>query len=153
MLIVVFMNLDPNIDVNYRCNGWSAIFHCSTVSILKLLLSHKNIDVNVQDKTGCTVLHILCYDTCRAYSNKTILHYLCCYTCHVYAKKIKIIKELLLDGRINLSIEDIYGKTALEYAIHFKNDYIAKIIRKKNRECKIISRKMIRISYFINIIK
>jgi len=107
--LVEYLLADPNINVNGKCrNGLTAIFHCLNVSILKLLLDHRNIDVNIQYNNGYTVLHSWCY-----YSN---------------SEQIKMIKELLIDGRIDLSIKDNCGKTALDYAIKHKYYDIAKMI-------------------------
>jgi len=61
--LVEYLLKDPNMDINDKCrDGWTAIFFCPTVFILKLLLGHKNIDVNVQDTAGCTVFHNLYYN-------------------------------------------------------------------------------------------
>jgi len=118
--LVEYLLKDPNIDVNHRCDfGLATIFYCSTVSILKLLIDHRNIDVNVQNKDGRTVLHVWCNN-----SN---------------SEQLKMIRELLIYGRIDLSIKNKDGKTALDIkdkdgrtildrAIKFKFYDIAKII-------------------------
>jgi len=120
--LVEYLLKDPNIDVNYGGHfGLATIFYCRSVSILKLLLDHRNIDVNVQDKDGQTVLHVFC-------------------------KEIKMIRELLIDGRIDLSIKDKYGKTALDRAMEFKHYDVAKMIiimsSKKNVLSKDLARRL-----------
>jgi len=106
--LVEYLLKDPYIDVNIKCNCCAAIFHCRNVSILKLLLNHTNIDVNIQDNGRNTVLHHWC-----EYSN---------------VAETEMIKELLMDGRIDLSIKNKCGKTALDIAIKRKYYDIAKMI-------------------------
>ena len=109
---VEYLLKDPNINVNYKVNTDAALhFACDNNNILKLLLGHKDIDVNIQNGCGDTVLH----NACMGYS-------------------IENVKELLLDARINILIcgkdedEDRDGVTAMDLAILWNFDNIAKII-------------------------
>jgi len=97
----------PNIIVNYKSRyNYTALYCCDNVSILKLLLSRRDIDVNIQTKSGETALHNGCgwgHEAC--------------------------VKELILDARVNTSIRDIYGRTARDLALRYGSFGIAKIIR------------------------
>ena len=96
----------PNIDVNYRSNFNSAALHfCNKVSILKLLLSCKDIDVNIQNYEGETGLFDFCYRGLEA-----------------------CVRELLLDSRVNVLIRNKKGKTARDYALEQGTPRIAKIL-------------------------
>jgi len=101
----------PGIHVNHRSKFDSTVLHlCDQVSILKLLLDRKDLDVNIQTKGGRTGLHCICRYNC-----------------------IKYVKELLLDARCDALIRDEDGDTAQDIAL--KNEYyrIAKIIRNSGR--------------------
>jgi len=94
----------PNINVNHRnYYGNTALHFCRHISILKLLLSRRDLDVNIQnDDLGYTGLH--------------------------YNWNIELIRELLLDARINTSICDNKGETARDIAMMYKCYNIAKIM-------------------------
>jgi len=85
--LVRYLLTDPNININHRSNYNSTILHyCKDISILKIFLSHRDLDVNIQNIWGYTGLHWVCYwerETC--------------------------IREYLLDARINTSIHDKFG--------------------------------------------
>jgi len=89
----------PGINVNHRSiNGNTALHYCDNVSILKLLLSRRDLDVNIQNDWGETRLHNLCragYKVC--------------------------VRELLLDARVNTSIRDKWKETALDVAMWCKH--------------------------------
>jgi len=88
--LVEYILSDSNTNINHSSDyGNTALHFCKDVSILKPLLSRRNIDVNIQGRMGRTGLHRYCifeYKTCT--------------------------KELLLDVRINTSIHDWHGDTA-----------------------------------------
>ena len=96
----------PNINVNHRTyHGYTALYFCDQVSILKLLLNRKDLDVNIQNVWGQTGLHRFC----------VVEHKTC-------------VKELLLDARVNKTIRDNDGKTAQYYALKYGYSDIAKIL-------------------------
>ena len=97
----------PSINVNHRSiiNGDTALYWCNQVSILKLLLDRKDLDVNMQNIWGSTGLHNFCIDGRKAY-----------------------VKELLLDARVDTSICDNQGKTALYIALEQGYHRIAKMV-------------------------
>ena len=96
----------PNINVNHRSNyDYTALHVCGQVSILKLFLDRRELDVNIQNDLGQTGLHRLCSLGRKA-----------------------LVKELLLDARVNTSIRDGWGETARDIALRNKDYNIAKII-------------------------
>jgi len=96
----------PNINVNHKSKfNSTALYVCDHVSILKLLLDHKDIDVNIQNKWGETGLHSVCW-----------------------LKRKACIKEYLLDARVNVLIRDDWRETARDVALGEKYYDIAKII-------------------------
>ena len=101
----------PGININHksRINNNTALnFICSKEpSLLKLLLSHRDLDVNVQSMLGHTVLHYACDNN-----------------------DIGIVKELLLDARIDVSIRNILGSTARNGAIAYGHFGIVNILKK-----------------------
>jgi len=92
--LVEYLLADPNIIVQRP-----RFILCCTfkLDILKLLLGHRNINVNIQNEDGCTGLHHAC-------------------------ERIDygIVRELLLDARIDIMIRDRWGITALDNAISWK---------------------------------
>jgi len=104
--LVKYLLDDPNININYRSNyGITVLFICDCTHILRLLLEHKNCDVNLQDIGKCTVLYKACF----------------------FGKKNKI-KELLQDPRVDTSIRNKWGETALDTALEWGYPGIARII-------------------------
>jgi len=105
-LVEYFFLTYPNIDVNHRSNyNYTALHFCNRVSILRLLLDRRDLDVNIQNDRGDTGLHWVCYwgrETC--------------------------VKDYLLDARINTSICNKYGYTARDIALRFEYSGIVKII-------------------------
>jgi len=78
----------PGINVN---QGDTVMQICNQISILKLLLDHKDIDINMQNNRGETGLHRVCrwgHEAC--------------------------VKEYLLDARVDTSIRDWNRETALD---------------------------------------
>jgi len=101
----------PNINVNHRSNtGKTTLHFCEDISILKLLLSRKDLDVNIQNKWGETVLHDFCLCGHKAW-----------------------VRELLLDARINVLISDDDGKTARDVANILGNSLYTSLLRIPNR--------------------
>jgi len=99
----------PYININHRSNYDNTVLYACNyqISILKLLLNHRDIDVNTQNDGGNTGLHNFCR----------------------FGPAYKIcVKELLLDARINTSICDIWGDTAQDIALIRGYSGIAKII-------------------------
>ena len=85
-------------------------FACFNFSTFKLLLKHKDLDVNKYDD-GWTQLHrVVCM-----WGNK------------------KLVKEFLFDARIDTTIRDDKGRTVLDIAIERGHIAISKIIR--NSRC------------------
>jgi len=111
--LVEYLLSDSNIDVNLGNSRWgNTAFHalCSMYNsnrILKLFLSHRDINVNAQNFERWTGLHFACWDG-----------------------HIKCVKELLLDVRINTSIRNGEGNTARDIAIRRRHLGIANILRK-----------------------
>jgi len=104
--LVRYLLSDPNINVNHRSKQGNTVLHfCDKVSILKLLLDHKDLDVNIQNSVGWTVLYHVCFSGLKA-----------------------CVKELLLDARIDVLIRDNKGRTARDYALKRGYPGIAKII-------------------------
>jgi ankyrin repeat protein len=82
---------------NYGFTALTLAAMNSNVNIVKLLLEHPNIDVNIRDVDGWTVLMRVCkYNT---YSN------------------IEIVKLLLKHPNIDVNIQDVDGWTALIVAV------------------------------------
>jgi len=105
-LVRYLLLMYPDINVNHKdYDGNIALHLCEQVSILKLLLGHRDLDVNIQNKWRDTGLHWLCYGGYEA-----------------------LVKEYLLDARINTSIRNKYGETARDYALEQGYTRIAKII-------------------------
>ena len=110
--LVRYLLSDPNIVVNLRNSAWGkTALHesCCTnnIHILKLLLDHKNINVNTQDNDGWTGLHDVCW-----------------------CNHIKIVKNLLLDARVNVMIRDEDGNTARDCAIRETHLEIANMLNR-----------------------
>jgi len=104
--LIEYLLLDPRINVNHRNYYDSTALHlCERVSILKLLLNRKDIDVNIQSTWGWTVLHWACRWGRKAW-----------------------VKELLLDARMNTYIRDRWKKTAWDIALERGYPGIAKIV-------------------------
>ena len=104
--LVKYLLSDPGINVNDKTAlNNTVLYFCVQVSILKLLLSRKDLDVNIQNKWRDTELYWLCYGGYEA-----------------------LVKEYLLDARINTSIRNKYGETARDYALEQEYSGIAKII-------------------------
>jgi len=104
--IVEYLLSIPGININHRSVYDSTALHfCDNVSILKLLLSRRDLDVNIQNENGRTGLHYLCY----------------------WGHKARV-REYLLDARINVLIRDNNGYTARDYALKYRYPDIAKII-------------------------
>jgi len=105
--LVEYLLSVSGININQRSNFNSTALHfCHHISILKLLLDHRDLDVNIQNDDGRTGLYYFCifgYKTC--------------------------VKELLLDTRINILICDKGGDTARDVALRSGYPGIAKIIR------------------------
>jgi len=103
--LVRYLLSDPGINVNHRSIYNSTVMHiCDQVSILKLLLSRKDLDVNIQNDLGRSELHRACQ------------------------MGQALVKEYLLDARINTSIRNKYGDTTRDYALKYRYPDIAKII-------------------------
>jgi len=104
--LVEYLLLDPRIDVNHKCSfGNTAFYLCGDISILKLLLNHRDLDVNIQNNSGRTELHRVCF----------------------WGRKA-LVKEYLLDARVNTSIRDDDGNTARDEAITCGHSDVAKIV-------------------------
>jgi len=104
--LVEYLLSDPNIYVNHRsCQGNTVLHRCKDVSILRLILSHRDLDVNIQNEGGWTGLHWACYWRRKAW-----------------------VKEYLLDARGDVLIRDEDGKTARYIALEQEYPDIAKII-------------------------
>jgi len=96
----------PGINVNHRNYYGTALHFCNRVSILKLLLDRKDLDVNIRDDDlGNTGLHGFCICGSKKY-----------------------VRELLLDARVNVLIHNKYGYTARALLLSFGYPGFAKII-------------------------
>ena len=104
--LVEYLLTDPLTNINHRSTNGNTVLHvCIQVSILKLLLDRKDLDVNIQNNWRETGLHDFCF-----YGHETC------------------VRELLLDARINMSIRNKFGDTARNTALISKWHGIAKII-------------------------
>jgi len=105
--LVEYLLTDPLINVNHRycLDDYTALHVCKDVSIIKLFLDRKDLDVNIQNKWG-----------------NTGLYWACCWG------RKACVRELLLDARINVLIRNDYGKTARDIALEWKYSRIAKIL-------------------------
>ena len=108
-LVKYILAAHPDININHQDNnGETVLYRTRSVYVLKLLLKHKDIDVNIQNnKLGCTILHILCY-----------------------SNNIDLIRELLIDARADVMIRDNQGKTARDIAINYEYDEILYILKR-----------------------
>jgi len=96
----------PDIDVNHKCSfGNTAFYLCGDISIFKLLLNSRDLDVNIQNDWGKTGLHRLCSLGRKA-----------------------LVKEYLLDARVNTYIRNKWRETARDTALERGYPEIAKII-------------------------
>ena len=98
--LVEYLLSNPNININHK-----DLYACDQGSILKLLLNHKDLDVNIQNSWGRTGLYWVC-----RWGHKAC------------------VREYLLDARVNTSICDILGGTAWGIALKYGYLGIAKII-------------------------
>jgi len=98
--LVEYLLTDNNININFRglSNGCTALFWVRGNPILKLFFNHKDIDVNIQNMAGWTVLH---------------------YACNMKSKER--VKELLLDARVDTLIRNNDNDTAKDIAIKWGN--------------------------------
>jgi len=107
--LIEYLLSDPKINVNYKnYYGYTALYLTRDIFILKLLLRHRGIDVNIQNCSGWTGLH-----------------WVCCYY-----NGIEIMRELLLDARVNPSIHNYSCKTARDYAIQKGHHEIANMLKR-----------------------
>jgi len=114
--LVRYLLSDPHINVNHRTyHGYTALYFCDQVSILKLLLNRKDLDVNIQNSDGETGLHQGCY----------------------WGRKA-CVREYLLDARGDALIRDNRGRPAKNVASGNGWHRIAKIIN--NSEYTILLR-------------
>jgi len=105
-LVEYILLMYPNININQRSIYNFTVMHCcDNVSILKLLLDHKDLDVNIQNGWGWTGLFEFCYQGHK-----------------------KCVRELLLDARVNTLIRDNEGRTARDDALEQGYPGIAKIM-------------------------
>jgi len=102
----------PDIDINYGKRYTSlhlACFGGCNVPILKLLLGHRDIIVDKRDAGG------------RGYTG---LYYAC------MRNKIEIVRELLIDARVDVLIRNEDDKTALYVAIMGKHSRIVNMLKR-----------------------
>ena len=105
--LVRYLLTYPEININQKNDDdKTALYYAYDVSILKLFLTHRDIDVNIQSK-GWTVLHHMCYDGI-----------------------IEIVQEFLLDVRVDVSIFNKFYNTALYIAIKEGRHGIANMLKK-----------------------
>ena len=110
--LIEYLLTDPDININRIYSDitpHASAFHwacMSNIRILKLFLGRKELDMNTTslESTG--------------------LHWAC------GANKIRIVKELLLDARINISVRNIWEQTALDIAIRQEHHRIANMLKK-----------------------
>ena len=93
--LVEYLLMDPNINVNHKSplSEFTAMhllcIYTDNVHILKLFLGHRDININNE-----------------IFLSQTELHCACCNN------RIKIVKELLLDARINIMLGSLWGVKA-----------------------------------------
>jgi len=109
--LVEYLLMFPDINVNYKdYNGHTAFYYACLygyIPILNLLLSHQNLDVNIQDKHhGWTGLHSACWNG-----------------------HIEIVRELLLDARINILILN-NAEYMAEYIARWRHYEIANVLKR-----------------------
>jgi hypothetical protein len=119
--------IDAGIDVNHRNNSEIVALHslCGAVhffsanirDILKVLLQHKNIDINVQDGDGDTSFHrlIMTLGLSWFYFND-------------YADEEQDYSEecfeLFLDAKVDVTLKNKDGETVLDVFLKYTNDVI-----------------------------
>lgn len=91
---------DNNLDTALSC-----AVYCGYEHIVKFLLSFKDIDVNVQNKSGKTALHL-----------------------SVDAKRPNMAKLLLTNPKLKINLQDNNGNTALIYAAIGGQENIMKLL-------------------------
>jgi len=112
--LVKYLLMNPDIDINCRTSlNSNTAFHvlCSMCSnriyILKLFISHRDINVNAQNFHGWTGLYFACWNN-----------------------HIECVRELLLDARVDLSIRDDLEDSALNIALKRRHIGIAIMLKK-----------------------
>ena len=110
--LVEYLLSNPNININNGCRRKYTALHIlciytNNIHILKLLLGHRNIDINKRDYLKGTALHCACYND-----------------------RVEIVRELLLDARVNPLIRDEERNTARDIAIYNENPKIANMLKR-----------------------
>jgi len=82
-------------NINWR-NQWTPLHnasYCGQVEVVKLLLAHPNIDVNVKHESGQTPFSLVCQKD-----------------------KVSVVQVLLKDPRVDITLDDNFGGTPLWHA-------------------------------------
>jgi len=104
--LVRYLLANPN-SIKQNSLFHFACSHIDVLPFLKLLLSHRNLDVNIQNCNGWTGLHLACYWGSE-----------------------ECIKELLLDARVDTLIRtNIREDTAQDIAIREDRHNIVKMLK------------------------
>jgi len=112
--LVRYLLTIPDININYKTPNdvtvtalYIVCIHTYNINIFKLLLTRRDLDVNIQDNYGRTGLHYACYNN-----------------------SIECARELLFDARVNIMIHSKWRKTARDFAIYYGHPRIANIIKR-----------------------
>ncbi len=104
------LSLNKDINVNFQDAFWISPLVSAALKghwkVVGLLLSHKKIDVNLQDEDGRTVLMVI--------------------SPHDVKNQLKIVKMILDTGKANLDIQSKRGDTALIEAVEGQSVKMAK---------------------------
>ncbi|XP_063236451.1 uncharacterized protein LOC134538840 [Bacillus rossius redtenbacheri] len=117
--IVKYLVNDKNIDPNEEIGGLAPV-QCAVsdakLEIMKYLINDHAADVNVQDVWGKTLLHLDVEND----SVETIeIGGMAPVQCAVSDAKLEIMKYLINDHDVDVSIQDVWGKTLLHLAVEY----------------------------------
>lgn len=95
--------LRTKININSITNDGETVLHMACNKqhndTIKLLLEHKSINVNIQDRTNeYAIIHIICI-----------------------SGNLQIFKLLLDKDNVNINLQDYYGNTPLHYLLHYEH--------------------------------
>ncbi|ORX42663.1 ankyrin [Piromyces finnis] len=143
--------VDPRIKNDY--GRMSLHFVCGAekenINLVKYLIEDIGLDINIQNKDGCTPLHYACEQ-----GNENIVKYLIekgadtsiknnngrislhC-TCKAKRESVNIVKYLIEKRGLNINIKDNYRFTPIHYACYKGNENIVKYLIKNGVDPKI----------------
>jgi len=111
-----------NSNLNLQNNDGETPFHIalkkrSKIDVIEYILKNKNIDINLQDKSGNAALHLLALE-------------------YFYNDARKLIDSFLSYNNINLNLKNIKNKTAFDLANDVNNFTISDSLRQFSKSHK-----------------